>query len=603
MTDIHPFDLQARAEANARSLVALLDPQRDGLMYFLGNWRARPPRADHSLWDCGDGCGRHTDALTLLRTMVPAHSPAATPATGDEQIEAWLIRLFGAEDLTWLLPEPFAEPWGPQWLLVDWQAGTPAAEISWAQRGTLLGLLTRYQRTADERYLNLAQRQVDGLLRVAERYPQGLCFPEGYYRPDGWHFHGPNLHPALEEYNAAVVLPAIHCYEITHYQPALDLAEGLIRFALYHTPSYQLDGRPRTTEGVNENHFHTRSNFVLSVLKVGLVTGRREYVAWARQGYAHLQSAGTDFGWFPEGFGLRHGEICCTTDMIELALLLGKHVDRAYYADAERYGRNHLLESQFLSLTQMQKALALMPVDEKPGPWEGRYSTVDGVAESQLGGFAARSTLNDAFHMDAPAMMQCCNAAGGRGLYDLWRYAVDETSPPIPLLGAALGEGSTAVLSSKDSEVMQFAVNLRFSVATPALRVVSHEPTTGRLDLTAAQTSQVAVRLPAGVAEALAVWTPPEGRPTIAELRAKDGYVTVDLPPNQPLSLHYALPERTAHYTVGTPERSLQCTGYWRGETLMRVDPPGPYYPLYARASDLEPVQPALPAQGLIDSV
>jgi len=58
MTAIHPFDLQVRAEAAARSLVALLDPQRDGLMYFLGDWRARPPRADHSLWDCGDGCGR-----------------------------------------------------------------------------------------------------------------------------------------------------------------------------------------------------------------------------------------------------------------------------------------------------------------------------------------------------------------------------------------------------------------------------------------------------------------------------------------------------------------------------------------------------------------
>jgi len=54
MTAIHPFDLQVRAEAAARSLVALLDPQRDGLMYFLGDWRARPPRADHSLWDCGD---------------------------------------------------------------------------------------------------------------------------------------------------------------------------------------------------------------------------------------------------------------------------------------------------------------------------------------------------------------------------------------------------------------------------------------------------------------------------------------------------------------------------------------------------------------------
>lgn len=584
MTAIHPFDLQTRAEAAARSLVALLDPQRDGLMYFLGDWRARPPRADHSLWDCGDGCGRHTDALTLLRTMVRQGSPAATPATGDEQIEAWMIRLFGENDLTWLLPEPFAAPWGPQWLLVDWEAGTPAAEISWAQRGTLLGLLTRYQRTADGRYLHLAQRHVQGLLRVAQRYPQGLCFPEGYYRPGGWHFHGPNLHPALEEYNAAVVLPAIHLYEVTGYIPALDLAEGLTRFALYHTPSYLPDGRPRTTEGVNENHFHTRSNFALSVLKVGLVTNRREYIAWARQCYAHLQSWGTDFGWFPEGFGLRHGEICCTTDMIELALLLGKHIDRAYYADAERYGRNHLLESQFLSLEQMQRALEIMPADDRPAAWEGRYSTIDGVAESQIGGFAARSTLNDAFHLDAPAMMQCCNAAGARGLYDLWRYAVDE-------------------VMTDDGNPMQLAVNLRFSVETPTLRVVSHEPTRGRLDITAFQPRRVTVRLPVGITEALAVSTTEAGNSTVTELRAQAGYVTMDINSQQTISLYYALPERTTHYTVGSPGRTLSCTGTWRGETLLHVDPPGPYYPLYQRPVDLDPVQPMLPAQMPLDSL
>lgn len=46
---IHPFDLQARAALAARALTALRDHQRQGLMYFLANWRTRPPRADHCL--------------------------------------------------------------------------------------------------------------------------------------------------------------------------------------------------------------------------------------------------------------------------------------------------------------------------------------------------------------------------------------------------------------------------------------------------------------------------------------------------------------------------------------------------------------------------
>ncbi len=66
---IHSFDLQARAELAARSLTALLDPQRDGLMYFLATWRAHPPRADHCLWDCGDGTGRHIQVGALHRPL------------------------------------------------------------------------------------------------------------------------------------------------------------------------------------------------------------------------------------------------------------------------------------------------------------------------------------------------------------------------------------------------------------------------------------------------------------------------------------------------------------------------------------------------------
>jgi hypothetical protein len=473
--------------------------------------------------------------------------------------------------------------------MVDWEEGTRAAEISWAQRGTLLGLLTRYQRTGEERYQELACCHVDGLLRVAERHRHGLCFPEGYYRKGGWRFHGPNLHPALEEYNAAVVLPAIRLYEATGYEPALELANGLTAFALYHTPSYWPDGRPRTTEGVNENHFHTRSNFALSVLKVGLVTGRREYVAWARQSYAYLQTWGTDFGWFPEGFGHRHGEICCTTDMIEMALLLGKYVERSYYADAERYGRNHLLESQFLSLGRIEQALGQMPADDRPAPYEGRYSTFDGVAASQVGGFAARSTPNDAFHLDAAAMMQCCNAAGMRGLYDLWRYTVDALPSPS-WRGAA-------------SEAPALSVNLRLSVETSLLRVVSYEPTTGRLDLTATEAVCVAVRLPTGTNQALVVQGGAQGQPAVRELIAHDGYVTLNLQAGQEVALYYSLVERTAHYEVGAPERSLTCSGRWRGETLMHVDPPGPYHPLYVRSSVLAPVRPALSAAAPMDSV
>ena len=191
------------------------------------------------------------------------------------------------------------------------------------------------------------------------------------------------------------------------------------------------------------------------------------------------------------------------------------------------------------------------------------------MAASQIGAFAARSTLNDAFHLDVTAMMQCCNAAGARALYDLWRYATDEE-----------------------------AIHLRFSVETPALRVVSHEPARGQLDITSKRDGPLAVRLPGGVHHAVVTTA---GSPQSVETR--EGYVHLEVRAGQPCSLYYALPERVAHYEVGTPGKTLSCTSHWRGETLMTVDPQGGYYPLYNRSTDLPPVEPSLPAAKAIPSL
>jgi hypothetical protein len=93
-TPIHPFDLQARAELATHGLTGLLDSDRDGLMYFLGNWRARPARADHGLWDCGDGrppCGRADPGAPHGEQKFACLSPAA----GDEQLEGWMLRFLG----------------------------------------------------------------------------------------------------------------------------------------------------------------------------------------------------------------------------------------------------------------------------------------------------------------------------------------------------------------------------------------------------------------------------------------------------------------------------------------------------------------------------
>lgn len=241
--------------------------------------------------------------------------------------------------------------------------------------------------------------------------------------------------------------------------------------------------------------------------------------------------------------------------------MLGRHVDRKYYADAERFGRNHLIETQYLSLDQLNYAVAKLTEDTEPAPNDGKYSTTERVAASQIGAFASRSTLNDAFHTDAPAMMQCCNAAGARAIYDLWRYATDDG-----------------------------AIHICFSVETESLRVVSHEPSRGQLDITPRRDGPLQVRLPEGVCVAVVT-----GQSGARDLRAMHGYVTFDANAGRSFTLRYELPERKAHYTVGTPGKTESCAGHWRCETLVSVEPAGGLYPLYQRPLDAPPAEPELP--------
>ncbi len=571
---VHPYDLQARAALATYGLTGLLDADRDGLMYFLADWRARPPRADHSLWDFGDGSGRHVDALALLRTMVPAGSAEAERSAQEGQIEDWMLRQLGDDGLSWLPPESFARPWGAGALLVDPGPDEEFCEVSWSQRGTLLGLLSRFLQTGDARYRRTAERLVDGLAAIAVQHPDGLYFPEGYRRRAGWRYGAADLHPCLVEYNAAVVPILVRLFEATGYVPALDLAAVLVDFALRHTEGYAPDGELLVPDGDLANHFHTRSNFVLGVLALGIAQGRSSHIVWARSGYHQLQRYGTDFGWFPEGIGMRHGELCCTTDMIEIALLLGRTVDRSYFADAERYGRNHLLASQWCSAEQLAAAAAKLPPAPEPLLVDPAVSTDRDVAARQVGAFASRAALNDGFHLDVTAMMQCCNAAGARGLYDLWQHAV-------------------AVDQTVDGT--RVAIQLRFSVQTDEVRVVSHEPARGQLDITARGDCEIEVRLPVGTSHAtLTPVSDRSARPT--EIMATDGYVRFRVRAEEPVELGYPLSDRVADYVVGEPGKDARATGYWRGETLLRLEPEGQIHPLYAGPPDQAPVVPSPPA-------
>ena len=573
--NLNPFDLMALAKLASQGLTRLVDLERKGLTYFIGEWRANPPRAVHNFWDYGDGSGRLLDALTLCAIM---SKPDLESKKATTLIEDWVLRQFGADGLSWVPNEPWAKPWGDDALFVHPVLDGEFCEVSWSQRGSLMGMLSKYLSTADSRYLEKAKRHVDGLLNIAVKHVDGLYFPDVYYQNVGWQTLRHDIDPVMVEYNAAILPALVRLYEVTKYEPARELAIGITNFALLHTKGYGPNGEFLVPEGNLSSHFHTRSNFVLGVLKLGIVEEIKEHIAWAKSSYDQLRNLGTDFGWFPEAIGGRHGELCCTTVMIEIALLLGQHVERNYFADAERYGRNHLIESQWRSLPRLLSAVSKL----KPPPSEESefpdYFTLDNVPERQIGAFCSRPALNDGFHLDATALMQCCNGAGARALYDLWRYAIEvsETETPVKI-----------------------SINLRMSVETPLMRVVSHEPAKGMLEVTPKIDCNVHIRVPEGTDSAL-LRVPGNAE---QNLKAVDGYVNFSARSDELVQIQYTLQERQVEYRVGSNGREDIVQGFWRGETLMKVDPPGSFYPFYLRDDDIAPVLPALASGKAIDSI
>ena len=179
------FDLAHRADLAIHAMTNLLDKQQDYLPYFDVHFHAQPPVAVHNRWDYGDCIGRYIDALRLARIM--------SGQTQGQQIEAALQKLseglLGEHGLSWW-PDP---PYTPR-LRLD--APRRVAEMTWTQRGALLGLTTQYAITGEQHFRDLAERLIDGLNKVALWRDGMAYFPvdatkvgsraDILYPPEGW---------------------------------------------------------------------------------------------------------------------------------------------------------------------------------------------------------------------------------------------------------------------------------------------------------------------------------------------------------------------------------------------------------------------------------
>src|SRR5579884_906301 len=541
-----PFDLVARAELASAGCTGLMDPDRGGQPYTYAEFHTEPPIALHAPWDYADSSGRLLEALTLARIM--------TETAPDERDEAYARILRSCQRPDGLISLP-ADPW---------TCPTPVVELEWSPRGALLAWATRFLALDDVDAVRRAQHLVHGL-NVRAIWKGDTCwFPASYLPESGW---GDRLSPPERMTDvivgAQIVFPLTRFAEVSGSEEAIQLAGGLIRFLLHRSGAFEPSGKFTEQSG---RSFSSHTGFILGVLKYGLITGKDELVSWARAAYDYARTWGADFGFFPhttEGPERWQGDVCATADMVESALLLGLHRDPAYLVDAERFGRNHLLESQLLDFEWVENRVDAPFCQEL---WCAHHEpegvTTEDVCTRSLGAFGGWTRPNDAFDPKNPRLMMRCTGAGVRALYALWHYAITRQEEAV-------------------------VVHLPFSRDTRWATVTAQPPQEGGVEVMMKVSGVLAVRVPPGVTEEQVEVIVNGNRPRHETLRS--GYAWIEaLRHGDVVEVKWPLEERAMLYELD----GTRYTGNWRGDTLLRMHPVGTLSPLYWRPLETPAARP-----------
>jgi len=525
--------LPDRARLAINCLLGCLNPDKDHLPYCLTDLTGSPPRMAHTQFDYSDHTARVIDALLLSRAMTGSNEGERELAA----LEAQFVARFGDDGLHYT-PD---NPWSFRHANMHYQRSVLNGLLSLA--------LVRGSEPARERIGALVRALAEiSIQREGYAYfPAVERLPDGWPRGD-WAILGFGTDPANT--NGRLLFGLARAWELTGAREARALAEAYARHVIDHSSAYLPDGGFATGMEFREGHFHSRAVTMLGVIRLGHATGDARLVEWGRKVFDKARGYGTAFGWFPERLveSRAHGcETCAVVDMMEASIWLARSGWPQYWQVAERFLRNHLLESQLMSADGLEVC-----TDEVA---DSEWETTRDVARRAVGGFAGWSQPSDLFSkvMHRWDLYTCCSAQGVRGLFNAWTHAVD----------------------ARDGEL---AVNLLINHVGADAVVRSWLPHEGRVEVVPAHACDVSLRLPG--------WVPPSTLAVTVDGATRTpslltgGYAWVaDVAAGATVEWRFPVAcTTTAETVLGTRYEAA-----WRGDTVMSLTPPGMRLPLYQR--------------------
>jgi hypothetical protein len=415
---------------------------------------------------------------------------------------------------------------GPDGVVHDPQTG--AIDHCFSQGSAMYGLLAWFEASGDPTVRTALERLISGQLRRAQRDGDKLIDPTvKLEQSSGSHLAGYQIYPT------------IRFYELTGYGDARILAEGLTRWALSDPvlgPAGQIT-KPLSWEGHLHSWLDTLAGCVRTARNcpsldcTNVVARARATYDWVRRTNA------SSFGWiatYPTGGS---SETCAISSAIRLALELAACGHPEYLNEVERFARNQVIEAQFKDLKAYQAGT------HHPSPL-------------LLGCFDSQSMPNG--HLgtrggeDVGTVEGCCLNGGMRALALAWDAI--ETADEAGL-----------------------TVNLALSRSGPDCDVIGYQPNAGRVDVIPRRPGPVRIRVPD--------WVRQGGLSVVVDRRPCEWSVEqqfVRLPfvrAHARVSVEYPLREFEEQVTCGGQSFHV----WWKGDMVMRVDPPGQREPAYQR--------------------
>jgi hypothetical protein len=556
------FDVAERARLTINVITRATNPQADYEQYMLVHFGRNPVVMSN---DFNDWCQlKYMEALPLLRIVTGSRENEAV----DRVWHDVTLQSIGPDGLFYI---PLAgRPWGR--IGVCWgDNGVARADGSLTQFndptvkqfthpyacGRGLSLMTVYYlRDRNPIWTETGRRMIDRLLSLAIHRGDYCYFPALMYEPGAkYDRRGPQAAMPKAvlggEINGRTIQGAAQFYRLTGYEPAKTLAEKQTRFMRFHDDYFGPNG-----EFLAERHFHAHTIYLLSMLEHAAAVGDKELLGFVRKGYqwAKTPAAGSSdlLGFFPEiaDPAYKTCESCEIADMIALALKLSAAGAGDYYADAERWTRNHFAESQLNDCGWLVRQASQRP----PQRSFAFNETWKDVPERNVGGFAGWSAAND-WWAHGPGIMHCCTGNAARTLYYLWQHALEE----------------------RDGHLR---VDLLLNRASPWADVYSHIPYRGRVDVRVKQDLKaLLVHAPAWVETGSRNVTAVVGD-RARSVRWEGRYLDLgSVVAGRTVQIQFPIAERTVKETIGTVPYTLVV----RGDTVVAIDPPGKTGALYLR--------------------